>query len=125
DQLTGYIATNWQAPILAQVGWAEDTPLAPSHPAEAPPVVVESRPGRRFTGVTRFADVRHASDVAGESESGTSRVEPLASIGAAGGVLAASWAGNGSGHAGHAMEPGGVRDVRGRGPRLLQPRQLR
>src|SRR5262245_2974877 len=84
DQLTGYIATNWQAPILAQVGWAEDTPLAPSHPAEAPPVVVESRPGRRFTGVTRFADVRQASDVAGESESGTSGVEPIAIIGMSG-----------------------------------------
>nr|QEO74213.1 methyltransferase [uncultured bacterium] len=84
DDLAQYVLKTWPEQIAAQVAQLEGTSQATSAVIEEAPVEVETRPANRFTGVTRFSNVRNAFDVAEESDSAAFGADPIAVIGMSG-----------------------------------------
>ena len=84
DDLTGYVLKNYRDAIAAQVPRVESAPEAPPPPMQVARTAVEERPARRFTGATRFADVREPVEVAREEDRGFGGPEPIAIIGMSG-----------------------------------------
>lgn len=84
EDLTQFILTNWRERIAAQMPRTSVVAESPARTEVAAPAEVAVRPGRRFTGKTRFAEVRSAFDAAAESGGETNSTEPIAIVGMSG-----------------------------------------